>query len=75
MCRSGKRGAVPVTIQRGRPDIAKEVGKGHDAAQKSGRTLSVWSAGPGALNHAVHLAAHALPLQADVRVFPMAYEL
>ena len=64
-----------MAIRSGRPDVEKEVQQCYAAAQKSGRTLSVWSAGPGVLNHAVHLAAHALPLQADVRVFPMAYEL
>ena len=66
---------MPVGIKSGRPDVAMEINLTFSESQASGRTLSVWSAGPGVLNHAVHAAAHALPLHADVRVFPMAYEL
>lgn len=74
-CRSGKRGATPVVIKTGRPDVAAEINRSFAESQKTGHYLSVWSAGPGVLNHAVHIAAHSLPLRADVRVFPMAYEL
>lgn len=66
---------MPQAIKSGRPDVAAEINACFEASQKTGYTLSVWSAGPGVLNEAVHLAAHALPLSADVRVFPMAYEL
>ena len=55
--------------------MAAEINRMFADSQVTGKTLSVWSAGPGVLNHAVHAAAHALPLRADVRVFPMAYEL
>jgi hypothetical protein len=74
-CRTAKRGALPVLLKNSRPDVAMEINRCYEESQKSGKIFSVWSAGPGALNHAVHVAAHSLPLRSDVRVFPMAYEL
>ena len=67
-------GTSTVSVRFGRPDIPAAV---HVAFHSTvlGETFTVWSAGPKKMNEIVYVAANKLPLAADVRVFPMAYEL